>query len=60
MSVARAGDVNGDGYADLVVGARLATSGYMGKVYVFHGSAGGLTGTSASPAWNAIGENTGD
>jgi hypothetical protein len=37
-SVASAGDVNGDGYADLAVGA----NGYndsMGKAYVYHGSA---------------------
>lgn len=34
-------DVNGDGYADLAVGAPNAAGG-SGKVYVFHGSAAGL------------------
>jgi hypothetical protein len=47
-SVASAGDVNGDGYADLAIGA----PGYFGKVYVYHGSAGGL---SASADWSAVG-----
>lgn len=38
-SVASAGDVNGDGYADVVVGAPLNGSG---KAYVYLGGAGGL------------------
>jgi ribosomal protein L35AE/L33A len=45
ISVASAGDVNGDGYADLVVGAYNADpSGRMdaGTVSVFHGSASGV------------------
>ncbi|MBN2392314.1 MAG: FG-GAP repeat protein [Anaerolineae bacterium] len=52
ISVASAGDVNGDGYADLVVGAHLFNSG-MGKVYVYHGSPAGLDGL---PAWFVYGE----
>ena len=40
-SVASAGDVNGDGYADVVVGAPLSGGG--GRAYVHHGSAGGLS-----------------
>jgi hypothetical protein len=36
------GDVNGDGYADLVAGAELASNGV---VYVFRGSPTGLTAT---------------
>jgi hypothetical protein len=52
-SVASAGDVNGDGYADLVVGADAYSDG-LGKAYVYHGSA---TGLSASPDWVAVGEN---
>ena len=37
------GDINGDGYADLVVGARLYSSGQAqeGAVYVWFGGAGG-------------------
>ena len=41
LRVAPAGDVNGDGYADLFVGAPAATDG-AGKVVVFHGGAQGL------------------
>jgi hypothetical protein len=49
-SVASAGDVNGDGFADLVVGADGADPGgriYAGTASVFHGSA---TGVAAAPA----------
>ena len=43
-----AGDVNGDGYADVVVGAYgHSLSEGTGQAYVYHGSASGL---SASPA----------
>jgi hypothetical protein len=57
--VATAGDVNGDGYGDVVVGAYLFDTGLVdaGKVYVFHGSA---TGLSAVPDWTATGIQTGD
>jgi len=58
-SVAGAGDVNGDGYADVIVGAR-AFDEYRGKVYVFHGGPWGLTGSAASPAFSATGERAGD
>lgn len=39
-SVASAGDVNGDGYADVVIGA--PQSGGTGRAYVHHGGPGGL------------------
>jgi hypothetical protein len=41
----RAGDVNGDGYGDLLVGARLGAQG--GSVYLYLGGAAGL---AAAPA----------
>ncbi|MEI5522470.1 FG-GAP and VCBS repeat-containing protein [Streptomyces brasiliscabiei] len=49
-SAIAAGDVNGDGYADLAVGARgedLGTKHNAGSVTVLLGRAGGLTGTGA-------------
>ncbi|MBZ0273846.1 integrin alpha [bacterium] len=49
-SVARAGDVNGDGYDDVVVGARYFDNGdfEVGRAYLFLGSDNGL---STTPAW---------
>lgn len=49
-SVGAAGDVNGDGYADLVVGAPRHDGGELdeGRAFVFHG---GATGLSAAAAW---------
>lgn len=44
-SVASAGDVNGDGYADVLIGA--PTSGAGGRAYVYHGSPTGPTNTPA-------------
>jgi hypothetical protein len=51
-SVATAGDVNGDGYSDVIVGANLYDNGQTdeGRAYVYLGSAAGL---SVSPAWTA-------
>jgi hypothetical protein len=43
-SVAGAGDVNGDGYADVLVGALQWNSG-KGRAYVFLGAAGGVAST---------------
>jgi hypothetical protein len=44
-SVADAGDVNGDGYDDVIVGSRYYTSGetYEGAAFVYHGSSSGLS-----------------
>ncbi len=51
-SVATAGDVNGDGYSDVIVGARTYNNGQFGegRAYVYHGSAAGL---SAAASWTA-------
>jgi len=47
-AVATAGDVNGDGYSDVIVGAYVHDAGGTdrGRAYVFHGSASGLSGTA--------------
>jgi len=49
-SVAGAGDVNGDGYADVMVGATRYDNGQSdeGVVFVYHGSAGGIEATAAT------------
>ncbi|MEW5988202.1 MAG: integrin alpha [Chloroflexota bacterium] len=51
-SVSSAGDVNGDGYDDLLVGAYDYDSGNLdeGRVFVYHGSASGL---SLTASWTA-------
>jgi hypothetical protein len=51
-SVASAGDVNGDGFSDVIVGARLFDNGQTdeGRAFVYHGSASGL---STTPNWTA-------
>jgi len=51
-----AGDVNGDGYGDVIVGAKETTTNFTndGKVYLFLGSS---TGLSSTPAWTSIGAN---
>ena len=53
-SVGSAGDVNGDGYNDVFISAPYYSDAYStaGAVFVFHGSA---TGVSASPDWSAYG-----
>jgi hypothetical protein len=56
ISVAGAGDVNGDGYADVIVGADLADNGesYEGMAFVYLGGASG--GTPPGPSWTADGD----
>ncbi len=50
VSVAGAGDVNGDGYADVIVGAQFYSAGqsFEGAAFVFLGSASGIS--SGNPA----------
>jgi FG-GAP repeat protein/VCBS repeat protein len=60
LSVAGAGDVNGDGYADIVVGASLVPPSDTGNAYVYLGSATGLNyedGGAAPPATTLVGPN---
>ena len=47
-SVSAAGDVNGDGYADVIVGAHNYSNGQSmeGAAYVYHGSSSGLSATA--------------
>jgi hypothetical protein len=54
QSVAGAGDVNNDGFDDVIVGAPLYDNGFSneGQVFVYLGSGAGL---SLSPAWTASG-----
>jgi hypothetical protein len=48
--VATAGDVNGDGYSEVIVGAPYYDNGEAdeGRVYVYHGS---ISGLSLTPNW---------
>jgi len=45
--VAAAGDVNADGYADVIIGA-YGVNSTAGAAYVYHGSSGGLASSPAS------------
>ncbi len=51
-SASTAGDVNHDGFADVIVGAPNYDNGQSneGRVFIFHGSS---TGLSATPNWTA-------
>ncbi|MBN2054518.1 FG-GAP repeat protein, partial [bacterium] len=53
FSVAGAGDVNDDGYDDIIVGARFYGNYNAGAAYVFHGSSNGL---GAAYNWMGVGE----
>ncbi len=53
-----AGDVNGDGYSDLILGAPQFDNGHSdeGRAFVYHGSPNGL---STSPDWTGAGDQPG-
>ena len=53
LSVASAGDINGDGYSDVLVGAYIYSVSYReGRAYLYLGAASGLSTTAA---WTATG-----
>jgi hypothetical protein len=65
-SVGTAGDVNGDGYSDVIVGAPGYDNGQVneGRAYVYHGSAAGLSTTAnwtaeGDQAWAGLGKSVG-
>lgn len=53
VSLASAGDVNGDGYDDVIAGA-VGYGDFRGRAYLY---AGGLAGLSTNPVWIATGES---
>ena len=60
LSVACAGDVNGDGFADVLVGAPANGDAYSaeGDTYLYLGGAGGLSTTPIRLALPAVGTGT--
>jgi len=52
--IASAGDINGDGYADVVVGAGRV-GGFAGRVYLYLGGASGLSTTPAATLMGVTG-----
>src|SRR5207247_1374456 len=58
FSVASAGDVNGDGYADVIIGAPQYSNGQEreGRAFLYLGSKDGL---ARSPAWTAESDQIG-
>ena len=69
-SVAPLGDLNGDGYADVVVGSDIAGPGFAGQAFVFYGPLAGertaasadaiITGSFANESFGASVASAGD
>ena len=62
IEVSNAGDVNGDGYGDVMIGSHLYTDFFSqeGAVFVYHGSASGLSdGTPATADTRFFGRQAG-
>ena len=59
FSVSGAGDVNGDGYADVIVGAPDVADGHTadGAAFVFLGSPTGIVGTNSATAATVLESN---
>lgn len=56
-SVRSAGDVNGDGFSDVIIGSSTYDiNGYQGRVFVYYGSASGI---STIPSWTADSDQAG-
>jgi hypothetical protein len=55
LSLDSAGDVNGDSYDDVIVGARRDDNNVISHAYVWYGGSGGLgdTGTPSNADWSA-------
>ena len=57
------GDLNGDGYSDLILADRLydsATTANMGRVYILNGGLGGIAASLAAPSATLSGAAAGD
>jgi hypothetical protein len=52
-AVSTAGDVNGDGFDDVIIGAPAEDEVDAGRVYAYYGSARGLNGGTV-PDWTAV------
>jgi hypothetical protein len=50
ISVAGGGDINGDGYSDVIAGANFYDNGHTdeGRIFIYHGSATGINTTAAA------------
>ncbi|MEO6255025.1 MAG: FG-GAP-like repeat-containing protein [Ferruginibacter sp.] len=61
FSVACAGNVNGDGYSDVIAGAWLFDDGESneGVAFIYHGSAAGITATATTLQNNQVASNFG-
>jgi hypothetical protein len=57
-SVTIGGDLNGDGYDDVLIGSQYA-EGYKGRVYIFNGSASGISNCDLSAGCTASSMVTG-